>query len=115
MTISEEQLRERVRRHYAEAANTVTAGEGTACDCGHPGTTCAEEGHEFGPELYEALTDENLPEAAVLARRAPRAGDATRAGGNPALSRLCRARRTVWSRRRHAGSVGRRRLPAVRA
>jgi len=67
MTTSETDLRERVRRHYAEAANTVTAGEGAACDCGHPGSTCAEEGHEFGPELYEALSDENLPEAAVLA------------------------------------------------
>jgi arsenite methyltransferase len=60
-------LREHVRERYAEAASTVTAGAGAACDCCHPGKTCAEEGHAFGPELYEALSDEGLPEAAVLA------------------------------------------------
>jgi arsenite methyltransferase len=60
-------LREDVRRRYAEAANTVAIGGGAACDCCHPGTTCAEEGHDFGPELYEALADERLPDAAVLA------------------------------------------------
>lgn len=60
-------LREDVRRHYAEAAHTVIAGEGTACDCRHPGTTCAEEGHASGPAFYDALTEEGLPEMAVLA------------------------------------------------
>jgi len=60
-------LREDVRRRYAEAASTVTAGDGAACDCCHPGATCAEEGHAFGPTLYDALADEGLPEAAVLA------------------------------------------------
>jgi arsenite methyltransferase len=60
-------LRDDVRRRYAEAAKTVTAGDGPACDCCHPGATCAEEGHAFGPELYEALSEEGLPEAAVLA------------------------------------------------
>jgi arsenite methyltransferase len=60
-------LREDVRRRYAEAATTVTAGAGAACDCCHPGATCAEEGHAFGPELYEALSEEGLPESAVLA------------------------------------------------
>ena len=60
-------LREDVRRRYAEAATAVSSGAGEACDCCHPGTTCAEEGHAFGPELYEALADEQLPEAAVLA------------------------------------------------
>ena len=60
-------LREDVRRRYAEAATTVASGAGEACDCCHPGTTCAEEGHAFGPELYDALTAEQLPEAAVLA------------------------------------------------
>lgn len=61
------ELREEVRARYAEMATGVTAGTGTACDCGHAGRTCAEEGHEFGPELYEALESEQLPEAAVLA------------------------------------------------
>src|SRR5437762_7342826 len=60
-------LREEVRERYAEAASSVTSGAGAACDCCHPGSTCAEEGHAFGPELYEALADEGLPEAAVLA------------------------------------------------
>ena len=61
------ELREEVRARYAEAAVGVTTGAGAACDCCHPGSTCAEEGHEFGPELYEALSAEELPEEAVLA------------------------------------------------
>jgi SAM-dependent methyltransferase len=61
------ELREDVRRRYAEAATAVSSGAGEDCDCCHPGTTCAEEGHAFGPELYDALTAEQLPEAAVLA------------------------------------------------
>jgi len=61
------ELREDVRRRYAEAATAVASGAGEACDCGHPGSTCAEEGHAFGPDLYEALAGEQLPEAAVLA------------------------------------------------
>lgn len=60
-------LREDVRRRYAEAANTVTSGAGAASDCCHPGTTCAEEGHATGPAFYDALVDEGLPDAAVLA------------------------------------------------
>jgi arsenite methyltransferase len=61
------ELREEVRARYAEMATGVASGAGAACDCGHPGSTCAEEGHAFGPELYEALESEHLPEAAVLA------------------------------------------------
>ena len=61
------ELRDEVRARYGEMATGVTAGAGAACDCGHPGATCADEGHEFGPELYEALESEGLPEAAVLA------------------------------------------------
>ena len=60
-------LREEVRARYADAATAVLTGSGAACDCSHPGKTCAEEGHAFGPELYDALEDEALPEAAVLA------------------------------------------------
>jgi SAM-dependent methyltransferase len=59
-------LREEVRRRYADAATGVARGEGSACDCSHPGRTCAEEGHAFGPELYAGLDAEGLPEAAVL-------------------------------------------------
>src|SRR3954454_17881377 len=61
------ELREEVRTRYGEAATAVLTGSGVACDCSHPGTTCAEEGHRFGPELYEALESEELPEGAVLA------------------------------------------------
>jgi arsenite methyltransferase len=60
-------LREEVRRRYGDAATAVISGDGAACDCCHPGSTCAEEGHAFGPELYEAVADEHLPDAAVLA------------------------------------------------
>jgi SAM-dependent methyltransferase len=61
------ELREEVRARYAEMATGVTSGAGAACDCGHPGRTCAEEGHEFGPDLYMALESEELPERAILA------------------------------------------------
>jgi SAM-dependent methyltransferase len=64
---SDVDLREEVRSRYAEAASAVIAGAGAACDCSHPGRTCEEEGHAFGPELYDALASEGLPEAAVLA------------------------------------------------
>jgi SAM-dependent methyltransferase len=64
---TETELRETVRQRYAEAATAVNTGAGVACDCCHPGSSCAEEGHSFGPDLYEALDAEQLPEAAVLA------------------------------------------------
>ncbi len=64
---SDTDLREDVRRRYAEAASTVTTGMGAASDCCHPGTTCSEEGHGSGPGFYDALATEGLPEAAVLA------------------------------------------------
>jgi arsenite methyltransferase len=65
--IRDTELREEVRMRYAEAATAVSTGAGAACDSCHPGTTCAEEGHAFGPELYEVLEREQLPESAVLA------------------------------------------------
>ena len=60
-------LRDEVRTRYAESARAVATGSGRACDCSHPGTTCAEEGHSFGADLYEGLASEGLPDAAVLA------------------------------------------------
>jgi SAM-dependent methyltransferase len=59
-------VREEVRARYAESALAVATGVG-ACDCGHAGTSCCDEGHEFGAGLYEALDQEGLPDAAVLA------------------------------------------------
>jgi arsenite methyltransferase len=67
MMANDANLREDVRRRYAEAASTVTLGAGAAQDCCHPGKTCAEEGHATGPEFYGQLAEEELPEAAVLA------------------------------------------------
>jgi len=64
---AQEELREEVRSRYGAAAMAVMAGAGAACDCTHTGSSCAEEGHAFGPELYEAHEAEQLPEAAVLA------------------------------------------------
>jgi arsenite methyltransferase len=59
-------IREEVRARYAESALAVATGVG-ACDCGHPGTSCCDEGHVFGAGLYETLDQESLPDAAVLA------------------------------------------------
>jgi SAM-dependent methyltransferase len=61
------ELREEVRARYAEAATGVTTRAYAACDCMHEGKSCAEEGHAFGPELYEALALDELPPDAVLA------------------------------------------------
>ena len=65
--VNDTNLREDVRRHYAEAAGTVTGGLGAASDCCHAGTTSAEEDHATGRGFYAQLTEEGLPEAAVLA------------------------------------------------
>jgi arsenite methyltransferase len=64
--LSDTELRKEIRDRYAEAATGVADGA-TACDCSHPGRTCVEEGHRFGPELYERLAEEGLPATAVLA------------------------------------------------
>jgi arsenite methyltransferase len=60
-------LREEVRARYAESARAVISGTGVACDCSHPGSTCAEEGHVFGAALYEDADHESLPPDALLA------------------------------------------------
>jgi SAM-dependent methyltransferase len=60
-------LREEVRARYADSARAVLTGTGVACDCSHPGTTCEEEGHVFGAELYEDTDRESLPADALLA------------------------------------------------
>jgi arsenite methyltransferase len=60
-------LREEVRARYAESAKAVATGAGPGCDCCHPGSACADEGHVFGADLYEAHDREGLPDAAVLA------------------------------------------------
>ena len=64
-TTSAEQLREDVRRHYAESARSVTAG--SRADCGG-GDCCADDGEAASlGELYDAEERGQLPEAASLA------------------------------------------------
>ena len=59
------ELRETVRRRYAEAAVTVTAG-GSSC-CGDEAATTLELDDVFGSALYTQLDRSDLPVAAVAA------------------------------------------------
>lgn len=65
-----EELRERVRRHYAESARAVTETKGASYGCG---ASCGDESvtrealASQALELYDAAEREALPEAAVLA------------------------------------------------
>src|SRR5689334_24826846 len=60
-----EDLRETVRRRYAEAAVTVSAG-GSGC-CGDEAVTTLELDETFGSALYTQLDRSDLPVAAVAA------------------------------------------------
>jgi len=62
MSTTADELREEVRRRYAESARAVTAGH--SCGCGS-GSCCAES--ELGEALYDAEQRGELPDAAVLA------------------------------------------------
>jgi SAM-dependent methyltransferase len=66
MTTTADELREEVRRRYAESARAVTVGSG---GCG--GGTCCADGEsdviKFGEALYGAEQRGELPEAAALA------------------------------------------------
>jgi ubiquinone/menaquinone biosynthesis C-methylase UbiE len=66
MTISAEELREQVRRRYAESASAVAeGGDGSGCGSG----SCCASGDpaSFGEALYDAEQRGELPEAATLA------------------------------------------------
>jgi len=66
MSTTAEDLREEVRRRYAESARAVTEGTG---DCGS-GSCCADgesDASKFGEALYDAEQRGELPEAAALA------------------------------------------------
>jgi arsenite methyltransferase len=72
MGFTRNELREEVRRRYAESARAVT-GEGEGCGCGS-GSCCADDSAasavgstKFGEVLYEAEQRGELPDAAVLA------------------------------------------------
>jgi arsenite methyltransferase len=70
MTATAEELREEVRRRYAESARVVIEGAAGDCGCGS-GECCAEEaggdGAGFVEAFYDAEQRGELPDAAVLA------------------------------------------------
>jgi arsenite methyltransferase len=61
-----EELREQVRKRYAEAATAVTRGGG-GCGCGDDGSCCGGDEASFGSSLYTADQRGLLPETATLA------------------------------------------------
>src|SRR3954469_18657537 len=63
MTTTPDDLREQVRRRYAESARSVTE---SAASCGS-GSCCAAESADFGESLYSADQRAELPDAAALA------------------------------------------------
>jgi arsenite methyltransferase len=68
MATTADELREEVRRRYAQSARAVTEGTGTA-SCGG-GSCCVDGGTDparFGEALYDAEQRGELPEAATLA------------------------------------------------
>jgi arsenite methyltransferase len=69
MATSADELREQVRRRYAEAATAASAG---GCGCNDDGSCCGNvacDGEEaaFGDVLYDAEQRRELPETATLA------------------------------------------------
>ena len=69
MATTADELREEVRRRYAESARAVTEGNSADCGCGS-GACCADgesDGSKFGEALYDAEQRGELPEAATLA------------------------------------------------
>jgi arsenite methyltransferase len=69
MSTTHDDLREEVRRRYAESALAVTSGTADASCCGPADSCCPDKstGPSFGNALYEAEQRGELPEAAVLA------------------------------------------------
>ena len=68
MTTTADELREEVRRRYAESALRLT-GESEGCGCGS-GSCCVDgeaDAAKFGEALYDAEQRGELPDAAVLA------------------------------------------------
>src|SRR5438477_8030253 len=65
MTTAADELREEVRRRYAESARAVTEGTGGS-GCGS-GSCCADDTGRFGEALYDAEQRGELPDAAALA------------------------------------------------
>jgi arsenite methyltransferase len=69
MATTADELREEVRRRYAESASAVTEGRSGDCGCGS-GACCADADADatmFGDALYDAEQRGELPQAATLA------------------------------------------------
>src|SRR5213595_3577318 len=69
MSTTADELREEVRRRYADSARRVVEGGSEGCGCGS-GSCCADEAIDaakFGETLYDAEQRGELPEAAALA------------------------------------------------
>jgi ubiquinone/menaquinone biosynthesis C-methylase UbiE len=66
MSSTADQLREEVRRRYAESARAVMEGKDN-CGCGGGGCCADGDATMFGEALYEAEQRGQLPEAATLA------------------------------------------------
>ena len=60
-----DELREEVRARYASAAAAVAEGRGAASDADASG--CCDPAEGLGPQLYDVLQRDQLPEEAVLA------------------------------------------------
>jgi arsenite methyltransferase len=69
MSTTADELREEVRRRYAESARAVSEGTDSGCGC-ESGSCCADgesDPSKSGEALYDAEQRGELPEAAVLA------------------------------------------------
>ena len=69
MATTVDELREAVRRRYAESARAVTDGSGSCCGCGS-GSSCADgesDAAKLGEALYDAEQRCVLPKTATLA------------------------------------------------
>src|SRR5213593_2037409 len=88
MATTADELREEVRRRYAESARAAT--EGNSVDCGCGSGSCGADGEsdasKFGEALYDAEQRGELPEAATLA---------SLGGGNPTAVAEMREGETV--------------------
>ena len=68
MSSTAEDLREEVRRRYAESARAVREGsDGCGCGSGSCWPTATTDAAKFGEALYDAEQRGELPEAATLA------------------------------------------------
>jgi arsenite methyltransferase len=63
-SVTADELREEVRRRYADSARAVTEGERGSCS---GGSCCNGEVGSFGEELYDAAERAEVPAAATLA------------------------------------------------